>query len=104
MTLFEEGEDAVTIPAVTRQVFDVTGAGDTVITTLALSLAAGAGLSTAARLANYAAGLAVSKVGTAAIGSDELGKLLSEESGVRGEPFSRAAATTALAGSRGTVA
>jgi len=71
MTLFTEG--AVThIPTVAREVYDVTGAGDTVIATLALALAAGASLEEAAVLANYAAGVVVGKVGTASVTSDEL--------------------------------
>ncbi|HEV8253683.1 MAG TPA: D-glycero-beta-D-manno-heptose-7-phosphate kinase [Vicinamibacteria bacterium] len=53
------------IPTAAREVFDVTGAGDTVIATLALALAAGARLGEAAALANYAAGVVVGKLGTA---------------------------------------
>jgi D-beta-D-heptose 7-phosphate kinase/D-beta-D-heptose 1-phosphate adenosyltransferase len=53
------------IPTAAREVFDVTGAGDTVIATLALALAAGARLQEAAALANYAAGVVVGKLGTA---------------------------------------
>jgi D-beta-D-heptose 7-phosphate kinase/D-beta-D-heptose 1-phosphate adenosyltransferase len=53
------------IKAAAREVFDVTGAGDTVIATLALALAAGARLGEAAALANYAAGVVVGKLGTA---------------------------------------
>lgn len=55
-----------------REVFDVSGAGDTVVAALALGLAAGGGLETAARLANIAAGIAVTKVGTAAVTADEI--------------------------------
>jgi D-beta-D-heptose 7-phosphate kinase/D-beta-D-heptose 1-phosphate adenosyltransferase len=53
------------VEAAAREVFDVTGAGDTVIATLALALAAGASLAEAAVLANCAAGVVVGKVGTA---------------------------------------
>jgi D-beta-D-heptose 7-phosphate kinase/D-beta-D-heptose 1-phosphate adenosyltransferase len=60
------------IPAVTRQVSDVTGAGDTVVATLALALAAGATLTEAAILANYAAGMVVGKFGPATVSRDEL--------------------------------
>jgi D-beta-D-heptose 7-phosphate kinase/D-beta-D-heptose 1-phosphate adenosyltransferase len=57
---------------VARAVFDVTGAGDTVVSTLALALAAGAPVDQAAHLANRAAGIVVGKVGTAAVTADEL--------------------------------
>jgi D-beta-D-heptose 7-phosphate kinase/D-beta-D-heptose 1-phosphate adenosyltransferase len=65
MSLFERGCSPLHVEAVAREVFDVTGAGDTVIATLALALAAGASLSEAAVLANCAAGVVVGKVGTA---------------------------------------
>ena len=55
------------VPANAREVFDVSGAGDTVVATLAGALAAGAGLADAVRLANVAAGIVVGKVGTAAV-------------------------------------
>jgi rfaE bifunctional protein kinase chain/domain len=61
-----------TIPAVAREVADVTGAGDTVVATLALALAAGATLAEAAGLANHAAGLVVAKFGVATVTQDEL--------------------------------
>jgi rfaE bifunctional protein kinase chain/domain len=61
-----------------RQVFDVTGAGDTVLSVLALAAAAGASLSDAARLANAAAGVVVGKLGTASVAPDELLHLLTE--------------------------
>jgi len=64
----EEG----TLPAVAREVADVTGAGDTVIATMALALAAGATLSEAAYLANQAAGLSVSRFGPATVSTAEL--------------------------------
>jgi len=67
MSLFEVGRKAVHIPTEAKEVYDVTGAGDTVIATLALAAAAGAGWADAAHLANRAAGLAVAVVGTAAI-------------------------------------
>jgi D-beta-D-heptose 7-phosphate kinase/D-beta-D-heptose 1-phosphate adenosyltransferase len=60
------------IPAVAREVSDVTGAGDTVAATLALALAAGATLAEAAVLANHAAGIVVGKFGPATVASDEL--------------------------------
>lgn len=62
----------VHIPAVARQVFDVTGAGDTVIASLALAFAAGANLEQAVHLSNVAAGVVVGKVGTATVSVEEL--------------------------------
>jgi len=59
-------------PAAARQVFDVSGAGDTVIATLALALSGGLQMETAVQLANIAAGIAVSKVGTVPVSADEL--------------------------------
>ncbi len=72
MILLEEGRDPFAIAATAREVFDVTGAGDTVIATLAMSLAAGADLREAAALANAAAGVVVAKVGTAVATPAEL--------------------------------
>jgi D-beta-D-heptose 7-phosphate kinase/D-beta-D-heptose 1-phosphate adenosyltransferase len=60
------------IPTTAREVYDVTGAGDTVIATLALALAAGAQADEAAVIANHAAGIVVGKVGTATVSLDEL--------------------------------
>jgi rfaE bifunctional protein kinase chain/domain len=59
-------------PAVAREVADVTGAGDTVIATLALCLAAGAGAAEAAQVANYAAGIVVGRFGPATVSPEEL--------------------------------
>ncbi len=59
-------------PAMAKQVFDVSGAGDTVIATLALSLASGLEMEAAVELANVAAGIAVSKLGTVPVSRDEL--------------------------------
>jgi len=72
MSLFQRGEHTVHIPSVARSVFDVTGAGDTVIAALSLSLAAGVPLVAACHIASMAAGLAVEQVGTAAITFDQL--------------------------------
>ena len=66
------GAEVTHIPTVAREVYDVTGAGDTVIATLALALAGGASLVEAAVLANHAAGVVVGKVGTASLTRDEL--------------------------------
>jgi D-glycero-beta-D-manno-heptose-7-phosphate kinase len=72
MSLFEKDADPLHIPTQAREVYDVTGAGDTVVGTLAVALAAGAGLAEAARLASRAAGIIVGHVGTTAITLDEL--------------------------------
>jgi D-beta-D-heptose 7-phosphate kinase/D-beta-D-heptose 1-phosphate adenosyltransferase len=72
MALFEEGRRPFEIPTAAREVFDVTGAGDTVIATLALATAAGAELPEAAMLANYAAGVVVGKIGTATATPEEV--------------------------------
>ena len=64
MMLVEGDAEPVYVPTVAREVYDVTGAGDTVIATLAASLAAGASTVEAAMLANHAAGVVVGKVGT----------------------------------------
>lgn len=71
MSLFEPGSDTH-IPTVAKEVFDVSGAGDTVIATLALALATGASFREAAVLANFAAGVVVGKVGTATLSPSEL--------------------------------
>jgi rfaE bifunctional protein kinase chain/domain len=72
MSLFERARRPVHIPTAAREVFDVTGAGDTVIATLALALSARARLAEAAVLANYAAGVVVGKVGTAQATPEEV--------------------------------
>lgn len=72
MAIFEPNQEPVLVPTVGKEVFDVTGAGDTVIGTMALALGTGAGVIDAARLANYAAGIVVGKVGTATVNRQEL--------------------------------
>jgi rfaE bifunctional protein kinase chain/domain len=73
MALFEPGRPTEHIPiSGSDQIADVTGAGDTVIATMTLALAAGATFSEAAHLANYAGGLVVMKRGTATVSADEL--------------------------------
>jgi D-beta-D-heptose 7-phosphate kinase/D-beta-D-heptose 1-phosphate adenosyltransferase len=67
-----EGPGATHFPSVAREVADVTGAGDTVIATLALAVAAGASLAEAASLANYAAGVVVARFGAATVSPQEL--------------------------------
>jgi len=79
MVLFERKDGIVytPIPAVAKEVYDVTGAGDTVIGIFALSVAAGASSEEAAVLANHAAGIVVGKVGTATASQQELVNVLS---------------------------
>jgi D-glycero-beta-D-manno-heptose-7-phosphate kinase len=72
MMLLEAGGEPTYVPTAAREVYDVTGAGDTVIATLAAGLAAGATLVEAAMLANHAAGIVVGKVGTATATAAEL--------------------------------
>ena len=73
MALFEPGKPTVHIPIFgSDQIADVTGAGDTVMATMTLALAAGATFEEAARLANYAGGLVVMKRGTATVSAAEL--------------------------------
>jgi len=72
MSLFVAGDRPRHFPTVARHVYDVTGAGDTVVATCALALAAGATLPTAAVLANHAAGIVVGEVGTAAVTAAQL--------------------------------
>jgi D-beta-D-heptose 7-phosphate kinase/D-beta-D-heptose 1-phosphate adenosyltransferase len=76
MTLFERTGGVTHIPTVAQQVFDVTGAGDTVIATLAAARSVGAPLADAARLANCAAGYVVGVVGTAAVTPEALQRQL----------------------------
>jgi rfaE bifunctional protein kinase chain/domain len=72
MTVFEKGKTPIHIPTLAREVFDVTGAGDTVISAAALALLAGASIVEAASLSNAAAGIVVGKIGTATVSPDEL--------------------------------
>lgn len=72
LTLFEKDSSPTHIDAVARDVYDVTGAGDTFIGTLAVALGAGASLVKAAELANFAAGVVVEQIGTTAIKIEEL--------------------------------
>jgi D-beta-D-heptose 7-phosphate kinase/D-beta-D-heptose 1-phosphate adenosyltransferase len=77
MTLFQSDEKPVHFNTKARTVYDVTGAGDTVIATLAVALSAGADLEQAAELANISAGLVVEEVGTTTISREKLLKALS---------------------------
>ena len=81
MTWLRKGLPELHLPARAREVFDVTGAGDTVISVLATALAAGAELPDAVAMANIAAGIVVGKLGTATISMPELRRAISEEQG-----------------------
>lgn len=76
MTLFKPRTRAHHFPTAAQEVYDVTGAGDTVLATCALALAVGGSFEEAARLANHAAGIAVGKVGTATVSARELVRAL----------------------------
>ncbi len=77
MSLIKRDGTMTHIPTLAREVYDVTGAGDTVIAALALCLGAGSTLEDAAMIANHAAGIAVSKVGTATVSNMELREAIS---------------------------
>ncbi|MBA1193520.1 bifunctional D-glycero-beta-D-manno-heptose-7-phosphate kinase/D-glycero-beta-D-manno-heptose 1-phosphate adenylyltransferase HldE [Pseudomonas entomophila] len=81
MTLLRPGHAPLHLPARAREVFDVTGAGDTVISTLAAAIAAEEELPCAVGLANLAAGIVVGKLGTAAISAPELRRAIQREEG-----------------------
>lgn len=72
MSLFSKNEEPVHIPTVAREVFDVSGAGDTVLAALAAGMASGMAIAEAARFANIAAGIAVSKLGTSTVTPEEI--------------------------------
>ena len=72
MALFEDESRVTCIPTEAREVFDVTGAGDTVISTLVLGLVSGLSILEAAVLSNIAAGIVVGKLGTASVTPEEL--------------------------------
>lgn len=72
MVLFQKGKKAIQIPAMKKEVYDVTGAGDTVISLLGLGVASGLTLREAIEIANIAAGIVVGKIGTAAVTLQEI--------------------------------
>ena len=76
MSLFYDETRHIRIPTVAKEVFDVTGAGDTVISTLCLGLASGMDLKSAAVISNFAAGIVVGEVGTSTVSSEELKKAI----------------------------
>ena len=89
MTLLERGQPPLHLPAQAREVFDVTGAGDTVIAVFGAALAAGQTLAHAAHIANIAAGIVVGKLGTATVSTEELARAVrhthDDDSGVLDE-------------------
>jgi rfaE bifunctional protein kinase chain/domain len=78
MSIFQDQGRTWSIPAVAKQVYDVTGAGDTVVSTLALAMSVGARLPEAAILANQAAGIVVGMLGTATVSRQQLQDSLRE--------------------------
>jgi len=80
MSVFIKDNRVVHIPTVAKEVYDVTGAGDTVIATASLSLLSGADILESAILANYAAGIVVGKLGTATVNRMELLREIEKES------------------------
>ncbi len=80
MSLFEKKGEITHIPTKAKEVYDVTGAGDTVVAVSTLALASGASVKDAAILANYAAGIVVGKLGTATVSVDELKKAVEDDS------------------------
>lgn len=72
MAIFEKNSEITNIPTKAKEVYDIVGAGDTVVATLALALASNATLKEAATIANYAAGVTVGKVGTSTVTVDEI--------------------------------
>lgn len=105
MTLVVAGEAPLHLRTRARQVFDVSGAGDTAVATVAAALAAGHGLEEAAALANVCAGIVVGKVGTATVDAGELAAALRagappDPEGPGGKIVSRRAACDRIAGWR----
>lgn len=79
ISLFELNGEVTNIPTKAKEVYDVTGAGDTTVATIALALASGASMKEASILANHAAGITVGKIGTSTVNIDELKKSIENE-------------------------
>ena len=79
MVLFDKHREPFRVRAEARQVYDVSGAGDTVLAVLGLAIASGASIHTAVALANTAAGIVVGKVGTATVSKEELASALKSD-------------------------
>ena len=84
MSLFMRGGEYAHLPTAAREVFDVTGAGDTVVSVLGVALAAGASMVEAAMIANHAAGVVIREIGTASITVDEIRRSFEELEEVAG--------------------
>jgi len=81
MALFLRGGELVRLPTVAREVYDVTGAGDTVVSALGVALAAGATMVEAALIANHAAGIVIREVGTASVSTEEIARSFAAATG-----------------------
>lgn len=79
MTLLQKDQDEVHLPAKAKEVYDVTGAGDTVISTLCVAMAAGCSLEDASALANVAASIVVGKLGTSTVSYNELSQAIGKD-------------------------
>lgn len=79
MAIFQKDNGTLNIPTKAKEVYDVSGAGDTVVAALSLALASGASLEEAAGLANYAAGVVVGKIGTATCTLDEIKQSIEDD-------------------------
>jgi len=79
MTLLEKNGSYTHIPTLATEVYDVTGAGDTVVSALTLALSTGASYKSSALIANYAAGIVIKKVGTASVSKEELKKTIQKQ-------------------------
>jgi D-beta-D-heptose 7-phosphate kinase/D-beta-D-heptose 1-phosphate adenosyltransferase len=100
MMLLQKDEQVLHLAAKAQEVFDVTGAGDTVIATLGAALSAGSDLVSATQIANRAAGLAVAKLGAASIGIHELRRVISGKGIMTEEELIIAVADAKLSGER----
>lgn len=100
MSLIRQGEPEMHFPARARDVFDVTGAGDTVISVVAAALGAGAPLPESVALANIAAGLVVARLGTVAISGPELRREVQRDGGSDRGVLSRQQLVLAIADAR----
>lgn len=81
MSLFMSTGETVHLPTAAREVFDVTGAGDTVVSALSVALAVGASMEEAAIIANHAAGLVIREIGTASVGLDAIVRSFADTGG-----------------------
>ena len=72
MSIFQNNGNQIDLPIISKEVYDITGAGDTVLSTLSIALASGWNLEEAAYLANCAAGIVIGKIGTATTTLDEI--------------------------------